>query len=206
MLGGFSATANPMAAPDVTILLKEWTKGKRDALDRLMPLVYDELRSLASSYLRNERPGITLQSTALVNEAYLRMVNQRDVQWQNRAHFFGIAAQMLRRILVDHGRSRKAAKRGSGSVVLPLDESLAISQKKDWDVVAVDEALDGLAKLDPQQAKIVELRFFGGLTIEETAEAMGISASSVNREWLTAKAWLGREMERKAPESPEPDR
>src|SRR5688572_27198594 len=145
-----------MAAPDVTILLKEWTKGKRDALDRLMPLVYDELRSLASSYLRNERPGITLQSTALVNEAYLRMVNQRDVQWQNRAHFFGIAAQMLRRILVDHGRSRKAAKRGSGSVVLPLDESLAIAQKKDWDVVAVDEALDGLAKLDPQQAKIVE--------------------------------------------------
>lgn len=184
--------------PDVTVLLKEWTNGKRDALDRLMPLVYDELRSLASSYLRRERPGHTLQSTALVNEAFVRMVNQRDVEWQNRAHFFGIAAQMLRRILVDHARSRNAGKRGSGVLAMSLNEEIAIANKLDWDVVAVDDALNGLSKLDGQQAKLVELRFFGGLTIEETAEALGVSPSTVKREWLAAKAWLSREISRQS--------
>lgn len=186
-----------METPDVTILLKEWRSGRREALDRLMPLVYDELRSLASSYLRRERIGHTLQSTALVNEAFVRMVNQRDVEWQNRAHFFGIAAQMLRRILVDHARSRNANKRGSGVVALSLNEEIAVVDKQDWDVITVDDALEGLAKLDEQQAKLVELRFFGGLTIEETAEALGVSASTVKREWLAAKAWLSREIARK---------
>lgn len=185
-----------MSSPDVTVLLKEWTGGKREALDRLMPLVYDELRGLASSYLRGERMGHTLQSTALVNEAFLRMVNQREVEWQNRAHFFGIAAQMLRRVLVDHARGRRAEKRGSGALALPLEEGFAVPKQREWDVVAVDDALTSLAKLDEQQARIVELRFFGGLTIEETAAAMGISASTVNREWLTAKAWLTREIQR----------
>ncbi len=184
--------------PDVTVLLKEWTSGKRDALDRLMPLVYDELRSLASSYLRRERPGHTLQSTALVNEAFVRMVNQRDVEWQNRAHFFGIAAQMLRRILVDHARGRNAGKRGSGIVAMSLNEEIAVIGKQDWDVIAVDDALNGLSKLDEQQAKLVELRFFGGLTIEETAEALGVSPSTVKREWLAAKAWLSREISRQS--------
>ncbi len=185
-----------MAAPEVTLLLKEWTNGNREALDRLMPLVYDELRLLASSYLRRERSNHTLQGTALVNEAFVRLVNQRDVHWQNRAHFFGIAAQTLRRILVDHARGRNAAKRGSGVLSLSLDEGMALPGGRDWDVVALDDALNSLAKLDENQAKLVEMRFFGGLTIEETAEALNISPSTVKREWVAAKAWLAREITR----------
>jgi RNA polymerase sigma factor (TIGR02999 family) len=155
--------------------------------------VYDELRRLARRYLQQERPGHTLQSTALVHEAYLRLVDQ-NVSWQNRAHFFGIAAQMMRRILVDHARSRSAAKRGDGACRVTLDEGLVALAERDLDLVALDAALTNLAKIDPQQAKIVELRFFAGLSIEDTSEALHISPATVKRDWAMAKAWLHREM------------
>jgi RNA polymerase sigma factor (TIGR02999 family) len=175
-----------------TALLIRWKSGDSSALDQLLPLVYDELRRLARYYLQRERSEHTLQSTALVHEAYLRLVDQ-NVDWQSRAHFFGIAAQMMRRILVDHARSRNAAKRGDGLKVT-LDEKMALAEAQSLDVLALDSALAELSKLDAQQGKVVELRFFAGLSIEETAEAMSISVATVKREWAMAKAWLSRTM------------
>jgi RNA polymerase sigma factor (TIGR02999 family) len=175
---------------EVTQLLIAWSSGHEEALTGLMPLVYDELRRLANHYLRRERPDHTLQPTALVHEAYLRLVDQPGVTWQNRAHFFGIAANLMRQVLVNHALSHKAAKRGGAEVKLPLDEAVSVTKQQDVDLVALDEALSRLAVLDPQQSRIVELRFFGGLTIEEAAEVLRISPATVKREWTTAKAWL----------------
>lgn len=186
-------------AEDVTRLLVRWSEGDKAALEELMPLVYNELRRLANYYLQRERKDHTLQSTALVHEAFLRLIDQREVRWQNRAHFFGVASQMIRRILVDHARAHQTAKRGGGAYTLALDDALGAEQKRDLDVVALDDALNSLADLDPQQARIVELRFFTGLTIEETAEAVGVSPATVKRDWNTAKAWLFRELSRGAP-------
>ncbi len=184
---------------EVTQLLQSWSHGNREALADLLPLVYDELRRLASSYMRFEAPGHTLQATALVHEAYMKLINQRDVSWKSRAHFFGIAAQMIRRILVDHIRATRAQKRGSGFAALSLDEALDVGEKKNWEIIALDDALKTLAKVDPQQARIVELRFFAGLSIEETASIVGISPATVKRDWVTAKAWLFRELSRTKP-------
>jgi len=180
----------------VTQLLVEVGRGDQSALDELFPLVYRELRRLADSYLRNERPDHTLQATALVHEAYLRLVDQTSISWQNRAHFFSVAAQVMRHILVDHARSHQRAKRGSGARKLSLDEAISFFKEKDINLVALDEALTELAKLDPQQSRIVELRFFGGLTIEEIAEVLKISPATVSREWALAKIWLHRELVR----------
>ena len=167
---------------------------EKEALDKLMPAVYDELRRQAARYLRRERAGHTLQTTALIHEAYVRLVDQRNVQWQNRAHFFGIAAQMMRRILVDHARTKKRAKRGGSDVKVSLADATILVNERDLDVVALDEALTRLAKIDEQQSRVVELRFFSGLTVEETAEVMGISPATVKRDWSMAKAWLHREL------------
>ena len=183
---------------EVTRLLKDWTNGQEQALDRLVPQIHSELRKLAASYLRKERPDHTLQPTALVNEAFLKLIDQRAVKWQNRAHFFGIAAQAMRRILVDHARAHAADKRGGGVRKLPLDDALMISGKTDIDLLALDEALTRLAVIDPQQSRVVELRFFGGLTMDETAEVMRISLATVGREWRMAKAWLFAEISRTA--------
>ncbi|HEX4964809.1 MAG TPA: sigma-70 family RNA polymerase sigma factor [Thermoanaerobaculia bacterium] len=181
---------------DVTQLLLEWRNGNERALDRLMPLVYDELRRLAASYMRRERPDHTLQPTALLNEAYLRLVDQTRIAWQGRAHFFGIAAQMMRRILLDHARQLKAAKRGSGGSKLPLEAAMEEPQRQNVDIVALDEALTRLEELDPRQSRIVELRFFAGLEVNEVAEVLGISRATVNREWAVARTWLFREISR----------
>ena len=178
----------------VTGLLRRWTDGEQTALERLLPHVHAELRKLAASYLRRERAGHTLQATALVNEAFLKLVDQRSVEWQNRAHFFGIAAQLMRRILVDHARAHQAAKRGSGEAHVPLDDVVVASPDIDVDLLALDEALTRLAAIDPQQSRVVELRYFGGLTIEETAVALRISPATVGREWTLAKAWLFGEL------------
>jgi RNA polymerase sigma factor (TIGR02999 family) len=175
-----------------------WRGGDREALDALMPLVYNELRHIAQRYLREERPGHTLQSTALVNEAYVRMVEQNFPQWQNRAHFFAVAAQLMRQILVDHARSYRAAKRGGGVCKLALDEAEENPFPVDVDVVALDDALKALATMDEQQSRVVELKFFGGLSIDDTAEVLGISPSTVKRDWTTARAWLYRELDRSA--------
>jgi RNA polymerase sigma factor (TIGR02999 family) len=189
------------SAQSVTQLLVEWSHGDQDALERLTPLVYSELRRLARRHLSRERSDHTLQSTALVHEAYLRLVDQRNVQWQNRAHFFGVAAQLIRRILIDHARARQAGKRGAGACLLSLDEALdAPSGGRPLDIVALDDALEQLAKIDPRQSRIVELRFFAGLTVQETAEVLNISTPTVNREWNAAKAWLFRELNRRGPE------
>jgi RNA polymerase sigma factor (TIGR02999 family) len=183
------------AAPHtITQLLIEWGKGDRAALDQLMPLVYGELRKLARRYLRRERPDHTLQATDLVHEAYLRLIKQDVVTWQNRAHFFGLASQMMRRILVNHALARRAAKRGGFVQRLSLDEGVRFGDQRDVDLVALDEALKDLEKMDPRQSRIVELRFFGGLSIEETAEVLKISPATVRREWSTAKLWLRRQM------------
>lgn len=186
--------ADPDARRDVTGLLVRWGNGDQAALEELTPLVYDELRRLARAYLRHERQGHTLESTALVHEAYMRLVGQREVQWQSRNQFFGIAASLIRRILVDHARARLAAKRGGSSVKLSLDEAMAAAEKKDLDLIALNDALKALSETDSQQARIVELRYFAGLTIEETAEVIGISPATVKRDWLVAKAFLKREM------------
>jgi RNA polymerase sigma factor (TIGR02999 family) len=179
----------------VTEMLVEWSdSGNREALDKLMPIVYDELHRQAARYLRHEREGHTLQTTALVHEAYVRLIGQAEVRWQNRAHFFGIAAEMMRRILVDHARKRHAAKRGGEAVRVTLNEALKASEEQSLDLVAVDEALTRLARIDPQQARVVELRFFGGLDVEETAEVLGISERTVKRDWSVAKAWIRREL------------
>jgi RNA polymerase sigma factor (TIGR02999 family) len=178
----------------ITQMLLDWSGGDRDALERMMPIVYGELHRLAHRYMNRERPGHTLQTSALVNEAYLRLVDQRSVKWNNRAHFFAIAAQMMRRILVDYARSHLYAKRGARAVHLSLTHADEVSNEATAEITALDEALTQLQSMDPQQARVVELRFFGGLTIKETAEAMGISVDMVKREWSTAKAWLYREM------------
>jgi RNA polymerase sigma factor (TIGR02999 family) len=171
-----------------------WSGGDREALESLMEVVYAELRRLAHSYLRRERPGNTLQSTALVHEAYLRLIDQKYVTWQSRAHFFGIAASMMRRILVDHARSRQASKRGAGIRLLTIDDAVAGPEPRDLNLVELDQALENLARIDPQQSRIVELRFFAGLSIDDTAEVLKISPATVKREWSMAKAWLHREM------------
>lgn len=182
----------------ITKLLTRWGEGDEDALDQLMPLVYNELHRLAGAYLRRERRDHTLQSTALVNEAYLKLIDQHPPRWQNRAQFFGIAAQIMRRILVDHARARHAAKRGGDQdrLYISLEHAGVGSNRPDADLLAVNEVLNRLAEVDPRQARLVELRFFGGLTIEETAEVMGISHATVEREWKMARAWLRRELDR----------
>jgi RNA polymerase sigma factor (TIGR02999 family) len=178
----------------ITHLLKAWSAGDRQALDRLTPLVYEELRHQAARYLRRERPGHTLQTTALIHEAYLRLIDAGDVDWQGRAHFFAIAANVMRRILVEHARRRDADKRGGSQVRVQLDEALAVAKETDVDLLAIDKALDKLETIDPQQARVVELRFFSGLSVEETAAALGVSPSTVKRDWRVARAWLRREI------------
>jgi RNA polymerase sigma-70 factor (ECF subfamily) len=190
-----------MATPsrtDVTALLVDWSKGDQEALNKLMPLVYDELHRLASRYLRHERPGHTLQTTALVHEAYLKLVDHKNANWQNRVQFFAAAAKVMRHVLVDYARSRKAVKRGRDYCRLSLDEAAISSEEKDADLLVLNEALDNLAAIDPQQSRVVELRVFGGLTVEETAEVLGVSPRTVKREWSMAKAWLHKQMRNNA--------
>ncbi len=179
---------------EVTDLLNEWGNGDQEALNRLMPLVYDELHRLASRYLRHERVGHTLQTTALVHEAYLKLVDQKTANWRNRVQFFAAAAKVMRHVLVDYARSRRAAKRGGDYCRLSLDEAAISSEEKDADLLVLNEALDNLAAIDPQQSRVVELRVFGGLTVEDTAEALGISPRTVKREWSMAKAWLHQQI------------
>jgi RNA polymerase sigma-70 factor, ECF subfamily len=185
---------NSQPHTQVTQLLQQWQEGNQEALETLMPLVYKELKRLAGSYLRRERADHTLQSAALVNEAYLRLVDQSQTRWQNKAHFYGIAAQMMRRVLADHARGHNAAKRGAGMPELELNEAMAQAQSRSVDVLDLEEALQKLEKLDPQQGKIVELRFFSGLSIEDTANVLGISPATVKRDWAAARAWLFREV------------
>ena len=179
---------------DITQLLLESSKGDKKALDRLMPAVYGELRKLAESYLQSERPDHTLQATALVHEAYLRLIDQRNVDWKNRAQFFALAAKMMRRILVNHAEAHKAAKRGGPAQKLSLDEAISFFTEQHIDLLDLNEALDRLALLDERQSQIVELRFFGGLAVEEIADVMKISPATVKRDWKMAKAWLLREL------------
>lgn len=177
---------------EVTQLLHDWSEGDRAAYDRLVPLVYDELHRLAHNYMareRRHRQGHTLQTTALVDEAYIRLVDQR-VRWQNRTHFFAIAAELMRRILVDYARKNRRAKRGGGAQMLPLDEAAPIAPERSTDLVALDDALTELAKIDPRKARVVELRFFGGLDVNETAQALGVHANTVIKDWSFARAWL----------------
>jgi len=183
----------------ISRLLADWGQGNEEAREELIPVVYDELRRLARRHLWHERPDHTLQSAALVNEAYLRLVRQEAPHWQNRAHFFGVAAQLMRHILVDHARNRRAAKRGAGAPRLALDPELGTAKKTEIDLVALDDALSKLAVLDAQQGRLIELRFFGGLSIEETAVVLGVSPATVKREWATARAWLRREMKKDQP-------
>ena len=195
-------------SPDeVTGLLRDWGNGNQQALEKLVPLLYSELRQMAHKCLYRERPGHTLQTTALVHEAYLKLIDQRDARWQNRAHFFAIAAQAMRRILVDSARRHMAMKRGGPAEKLSLDEVASISLEPDPILLPLDEALNELAEIDPQQSRIVELRFFGGLTIEETAEVMKVSSDTIKREWAMARAWLRQTLADQAPvqDSAEPD-
>jgi RNA polymerase sigma factor (TIGR02999 family) len=175
---------------DVTLLLSALTRGDQGAASKLMPVVYDELRRLAGAYMRRERVDHTLQATALVHEAYLKLVEQRSVNWQSRAHFFGIAAQLMRRILIDHARGHSRQKRGGDEKKVSLDEAFVLSEQQADELLAVDDSLNQLAKIDPRQAKVVEMRFFGGLSVEEAAEALGVSPKTVKRDWSVAKAWL----------------
>lgn len=184
-----------MSSPgEVTRLLAEVRSGDQSALERLAPLVEGELHRLAAGYMRRERPDHTLQATALVNEAYLKLVEQRETNWQNRSQFFAIAASLMRRILVDHARKGGAGKRGAGQRPLPLDEALVLGGERDEALLALDEALERLQRLDPRQVRILELRFFGGLSVDETAEALDVSPRTVDREWKLAQAWLRREL------------
>ena len=187
---------------DVTGLLIRWSEGDAEALDRLLPIVYSELRSIADHYLRKERPGHTLQPTALVHEAYLRIVKTQGLEWQNREQFFGIAANLMRQILVDHARTARAQKRGGNFIKTPLDERSDPGVQLDSDILLLDEALTKFSMIDPQAARIVELRYFTGLTIDETARVMGCSPTSVKREWATARAWLHREIGRTSQKGP----
>ena len=184
---------------DVTRLLVAWRGGDDDALARLTPLVYHHLHRLAHARMRGQNPGVTLQTTALVHEAYLRLAGRDHARWQNREHFFAVAARAMRHILVDHARRRQAGKRGGGQVKLVLDESLDLPQQRELDLVALDDALNALAALDPAQSQVVELRFFGGLSIEAVSKVMGTSPATVKREWATARSWLFAELQRHAP-------
>ena len=191
-----------MAEPpthDVTQLLEDLSAGKEHALDDLMPLVYRELRRQAAGYLRRERQNHTLQPTALVNEAFLKLVQQRNVRWQNRAHFFGVASQAMRRILVDHARTHRREKRGGDAAKVTLDDAVIGAQSRSIDLLALDEALERLGQLDERQVRVVELRFFGGLSVEETAEALRISPATVKREWSMARAWLHSQLSTQRP-------
>jgi RNA polymerase sigma factor (TIGR02999 family) len=190
-------------SPNVTDLLVAWRDGDRAALDRLVPLVYAELRRLAHAHLRGERPGDPLQTTALVNETYLRLVDAPRVSWQNRAHFFAVAAQIMRHVLVDAARARGAKKRGGGIRMVPLDEARAAAAAGEVDLLALDEALEALAGVDPRKARVVELRYFAGLRVEDTAEALGVSVDTVMRDWKMARLFLLRELRRaRPPEAP----
>ncbi len=182
-------------APEITQMLREWSDGKQEALDNLLPLVYDELHRQASRFLRKERQGHTLQTTALINEAYLKLIDQRNVNWESRTHFFAIAAQAMRRILVDYAKATHRKKRGGDDIKLPLEEAMEVAaEEKSVDLIALDEALNKLAERDQQQARVVELRYFSGLTLEETAEALHISRATVASDWNMAKVWLYREL------------
>lgn len=183
---------------EVTQLLVAWGDGSQAALDKLIPLVHEELRQLAHRYMKRERPGHTLQTSALVDEAYLKLIDQKRVHWKNRAHFFAISAQLMRRILVDHARSHNYAKRGGGVGKVSLDDAMIVSPERGSDLVALDEALTRLAEIDPRKSEIVEMRFFGGLSVEETAEALKLSPRTVMREWSMAKAWLYRALSHEA--------
>ena len=182
---------------NVTKLLLDLSGGDRSAVDLLLPVIYDELRKLAANYLRRERPDHTLQPTALVHEAYLHLVDQTRVNWQNRAHFFGVAAQIMRRLLIDHARKHNAEKRGQDYEKLSLDENIDRSVERSGDLIALDDALNALATFDEQKARLVELRYFGGLSIEETADVMGVTPTTVKRHWRLAKAWLYGELQKK---------
>jgi RNA polymerase sigma factor (TIGR02999 family) len=184
------------ASKQVTQLLVDWSKGDVQAREALLPLVYAELRQLAASYLRRERPDHTLQPTALVHEAYLRLVEERNVDWQGRSHFFSVAAKLMRRILVDHARAHVAAKRGGGLSRVPLTDTIVMSQERPAELLALDQGLSRLASVDPQQGQVVELRVFAGLSVAETSHALGISPATVKRDWAVAKAWLTREIQR----------
>jgi RNA polymerase sigma factor (TIGR02999 family) len=183
---------------DITTLLVRWGHGDQQALDALTPLVYQELRRLANARLRRERQDHTLEGTALVHEAYLRLIDQKQVEWRSRNQFYALAAELIRRILVDHARARVAAKRGGGGVKLSLDEAVAPAQEREQDLISLDDALNALGQADPQQSRIVELRYFAGLTIEETADVLGLSPATIKRDWVVAKAFLKREMMRNA--------
>jgi RNA polymerase sigma factor (TIGR02999 family) len=187
---------NQQVSENVTQLLIDLSNGDRDAVDILLPVIYDELRKLAANYLRRERPDHTLQPTALVHEAYLRLVDQTRVNWQNRAHFFGVAAQIMRRLLVDHARRPNAEKRGQNFQKISLDENVDRAVERSTRMIALDDALKALAELDEQKARVVELRYFGGLSIEETARVMGVTPTTIKRHWRFAKAWLHGAMEK----------
>jgi len=190
-----------MASKDVTQMLLDWSNGDKSAFDKLVPVVYNELRRLANHYMRRERPGQTLQTTALVHEAYVRLVDYKKMRWQDRAHFYAVAAQVMRRILVDRARARHAAKRGDPARRVSLDEVALISNEPEANILDLDRALKELEEFDPRKSQIVELRFFGGLNIDETAEVLGLSPTTVQREWRSARAWLYRAItEKDAPE------
>lgn len=192
--GGLMDAEEARSRVNVTQLLVDWSEGDSAALERLMPIIYDELRRLAAHYMRKERPDHTLQPTALVHEAYLRLIDQKTVKWQNRAHFFGLAARMMRRVLVDHARGQQRAKRGGGIRELALDEAGDLAVNAAAELVALDDALVALAEMDPRKCRVVELRYFAGLSVEETAEIVGVSVNTVMRDWTAAKAWLYNEM------------
>jgi len=192
-----NSLVKPLMTPaphEVTKLLRDWSNGDQTALERLMPLVYDELHRLAHQHMRREKPGHVLQSSALINEAYLRLVDEPQIHWQNRAHFFGIAARLMRRILVDEARKRNSAKRGGAAIQVSLNEATSVAQEQAANVVALDDALKNLEAIDSRQSEIVELRFFGGLSIEETADVLKVSTGTVMRDWTFARAWLRNEM------------
>jgi RNA polymerase sigma factor (TIGR02999 family) len=188
------STMHTHSPKEITRLLVAWSDGDKSALEELTPLVYDELHRLAHRYMRGERAGHTLQTTALVNEAYTRLIDWKNVRWQNRAHFFGVSAELMRRILVDFARARGYQKRGGGIRAVTLNDAINVSNEKGVDLIALDEALSALAELDPRQSKVVELRFFGGLTSEEAAEVLNVSVATVRRDWSLASAWLHREL------------
>jgi RNA polymerase sigma factor (TIGR02999 family) len=182
------------ASQEITRLLQNWSEGDQEALEKLMPVLYKELHRMAHRYMRQERPGHTLQTTALIHEAFLRLMGWNNVRWQNRSHFFGVSAQLMRKILVDFARSRNYAKRGGGARVISLETTAGVPSEPARDILALDEALRRLATMDPRKGQIVELRFFGGLGLEETAEVLKVSSRTIRREWELAKVWLASEM------------
>ena len=182
--------------PEVTALLRQWRSGDQEALSKLTPLVYDELHRLAHQYISRERPGHTLQTTALVNEAYLRLVGQKDVNWEGRSHFFAVSAQVMRHILVDYARQHTSAKRGGGIQKVELDGEATVTPERATELVALDEAMQALNKLHPRRTRVVELRYFGGLNNQEVSEVLGVSETTIERDWRFAKAWLYREMQK----------